>query len=58
MQNNKKLRKRNVTIVQDNTKIVQTSIKRAYLDDFTNEFRRYFYQVLQIVRIFAARNQK
>lgn len=58
MQNNIKLRKRDVTIVQDNEKIVQTCIKRVFLDDFSNEFGRYFYQVLQIVRIFAAGNQK
>ena len=58
MQNNIKLRKRNVTIVQDNVKIVQTCIKRVFLDDFTNEFRRLLYDVQQKIPIFAPEYKK
>ena len=42
------------TIVQDNANIVQSCVKRAYLDDFYSEFGRYFYLVCRIVAIFAA----
>lgn len=58
MQNNIKLRKRDVTIVQDNVKIVQTCIKRVFLDDFTNEFRRLLYDVQQKIPIFAPEYKK
>ena len=58
MQNNIKLRKRDVTIVQDNEKIVQTCIKRVFLDDFTNEFRRLLYDVQQKIPIFAPEYKK
>lgn len=40
MQNNKKLRKRDAIIVQDHAKIVQTFIKRVFLDDFAIGFGR------------------
>jgi hypothetical protein len=40
MQNNKKRKKTNATIVQDDAKIVQTCMKRAFLDDFTIDFGR------------------
>ena len=42
------------TIVQDNANIVQSCVKRAYLDDFSSEFGRYCYPVCRIVAIFAA----
>jgi hypothetical protein len=45
MQNNKKTGTQNATIVQDDAKIVQTCLKWHILDDFTSEFRRYFYWV-------------
>ena len=37
MQNNKKLRKRDANIVQDDAKIVQTTIKQTFLDNFVRE---------------------
>ena len=38
MQNNIKSNKANTTIVQDNAKIVQTRMKRAFLDYFAIDF--------------------
>ena len=57
MQNNIKNNKANTTIVQDNAKIVQTRMKRAFLDYFAIDFRRLFYRLWQIVRIFAPENK-
>ena len=45
--------RRDATIVQDHAKIVQTRLKRAFLDDFSSEFGRYFYPVYRNVAIFA-----
>ena len=41
------------TIVQDHANIVQTRLERAFLDDFSSEFGRYFYPVYRNVAIFA-----
>ena len=41
------------TIVQDYANIVQTRLERAFLDDFSSEFGRYFYPVYRNVAIFA-----
>ena len=40
-------------IVQDYANIVQTRLERAFLDDFSSEFGRYFYPVYRNVAIFA-----
>ena len=53
LQNNKIMLRRDATIVQDHAKIVQTRLKRAFLDDFSSEFGRYFYPVYRNVAIFA-----
>jgi hypothetical protein len=53
-QNNIKRRKPNKTIVQENAKIVQTCINRAFLDDFVMDFGRLFYPLFQEIAIFAA----
>ena len=45
--------RRDATIVQDHANIVQTRLKRAFLDDFSSEFGRYFYPVYRNVAIFA-----
>ena len=45
--------RRDATIVQEDAKIVQTSLKRACLDDFSSEFGRYFYPFYRNVAIFA-----
>ena len=45
--------RRDATIVQDHANIVQTRLERAFLDDFSSEFRRYFYPVYRNVAIFA-----
>ena len=45
--------RRDATIVQEDAKIVQTRLKRAFLDDFSSEFGRYFYSVYRNVAIFA-----
>ena len=53
LQNNKIMLRRDATIVQDHANIVQTRLKRAFLDDFSSEFGRYFYPVYRNVAIFA-----
>ena len=45
--------RRDATIVQDHANIVQSRLKRAFLDDFSSEFGRYFYPVYRNVAIFA-----
>ena len=45
--------RRDATIVQDHANIVQTRLKRAFLDDFSSEFGRYFYPFYRNVAIFA-----
>ena len=45
--------RRDATIVQDHANIVQTRLERAFLDDFSSEFGRYFYPVYRNVAIFA-----
>lgn len=45
--------RRDATIVQDHANIVQTRLKRAFLDDFSSEFGRYFYSFYRNVAIFA-----
>ena len=45
--------RRDATIVQDYANIVQTRLRRAFLDDFSSEFGRYFYPVYRNVAIFA-----
>ena len=46
------------TIVQDHANIVQTHLKRAYLDDFLSEFGRYCHPVCRNVAIFAPEMNK
>ena len=40
-------------VSEDHANIVQTRLKRAFLDDFSSEFGRYFYPVYRNVAIFA-----
>ena len=53
LQNNKIMLRPYATIVQDHANIVQTRLERAFLDDFSSEFGRYFYPVYRNVAIFA-----
>ena len=50
--------RRDATIVQEDAKIVQTSLKRACLDDFPSEFGRYCYPIFRNVAIFAPEMNK
>ena len=50
--------RRDATIVQEDAKIVQTSLKRACLDDFPSEFGRYCHPVCRNVAIFAPEMNK
>ena len=45
--------RRDATIVQEDANIVQTSLKRACLDDFPSEFGRYCHPVFRNIAIFA-----
>lgn len=49
---------RDAIIVQDHAKIVQTCMKRVFLDDFTSEFGRLLYDVQQKIPIFAPEYKK
>ena len=44
----------NETIVQEDAKIVQTSVGMVFLDDFAMDFGRLFYPLLWGSTIFAA----
>ena len=50
--------RRDATIVQEDAKIVRTSLKRACLDDFPSEFGRYCYPIFRNVAIFAPEMNK